>query len=106
MSDLVVKFKELEDSQAALKKIMTEFDHSSDRTDADSDIWANGHVEDAMHSFATNWKDHKNKLLKKMNDAYNHSAKCIEYFEKTDSSLANSLTTHQSSGGGGTMKAK
>lgn len=105
MSDLVVKFKELEDSQAALKKIMTEFDNSSKRTDADSGIWSNSDLEGAMHSFATNWKDHKEKLLKKMDDAYKHSEKCLESWRKTDSSLASSLTTHQSSGGGRTMKA-
>ncbi len=96
MSDLVVKFKELEDSQAALKKIMTEFEHTTDRVKSNDDIWSNGHVADAMSSFASDWKDHREKLLQKMDDAYKHSEKCLESWEKADSSLANSLDTHHS----------
>jgi DNA-binding transcriptional MocR family regulator len=100
MSDLVVKFQELEDSQAALKKIMTEFEHASDRVKENDDIWSNGHVADAMSSFASNWKDHREKLLKKMDDAYKHSEKCLQSWLKADSSLADSLHTHQSGGAG------
>lgn len=100
MSDLVVKFQELQDSQTALQKIMNEFENATKRVNTDSDIWSNGHVQDAMHSFATNWTDHRQKLLKKMGDAYKHSQKCLESWEKADSSLAQSLETHQSAGAG------
>jgi hypothetical protein len=96
MSDLVVKFHELEESQAALKNIMEEFEHTEHRVDGLDDIWSNGHVQDAMHSFASNWKDHREKLLKKMDDAYKHSEKCLQSWEKVDGSLAQSVQTHQS----------
>jgi hypothetical protein len=91
MSDLVVKFHELEDSQAALKKIMTEFEHSTDRVDDNDSIWSNHDVKDAMHEFTSNWKDHRGKLLKKMDDAYKHSEKCLQSWLKADSSLAQSI---------------
>ena len=96
-----MKFQEFEDSQAALKKIMGEFENASKRVDVNSDIWSNGHVADAMHSFATNWKDHREKLLKKMDDAYKHSEKCLQSWLKVDASLAQSLQTRQKSPGPG-----
>jgi hypothetical protein len=94
MSDLVVKFQELEDSQTALKKIMVEFEHTTDRVDGNDGIWSNGDVQDAMHSFASNWKDHRGDLLKKMDDAYQHSGKCIQSWLKVDGSLASSVEMH------------
>ena len=100
MSDLVIKFQELEDSQAALKKIMVEFEHTTDRVEGLDSIWSNHDVQDAMHSFASNWKDHRGKLLEKMDDAYKHSEKCIESWEKADSSLANSVEMHNNQTGG------
>lgn len=100
MSDLVVKFQELEDSQSALKKIMSEFEHASDHVSADDGIWSNDEVRDAMHSFADNWKDHRGKLLKKMDDSYQHSAKCLQSWLKADKTLAHSVETKHTSRGG------
>ena len=97
----MVKFQELGEIQAALKKIMGEFENASKRVDANSDIWSNSHVADAMHSFTTNWKDHREKLLNKMDDAYKHSEKCLQSWLTVDASLAHSLQTHQTSPGPG-----
>jgi hypothetical protein len=100
MPDLVVKFQMLEDSQSSLKSIMTEFDKTETRVDGLDDIWSDGDVQSAMHSFATDWQDHKQKLLQKMDDAYKHSAKCLQSWQKSDSSLAASVTTHSDQSGG------
>ena len=44
MSDLVVKFHELEESQSALQKIETEFSNATDNVNHLDSIWSNGHV--------------------------------------------------------------
>jgi hypothetical protein len=100
MPDLVVKFLELADSQADLKKIMIEFDGTTKRVEGLADIWGNDDVAGAMHGFATDWKDHRAKLLEKMDDAYKHSEKCLQSWEKTDSGLAAALETHENPGPG------
>ena len=98
MSDLVVALDELEQSQSALEKIEREFENATSRVQQNDDIWSDDAVRDAMHSFATNWKDHREKLLAKMGDARKHTAKCIEAWQQSDASLANAVEIHQSGG--------
>ncbi|MGN6608476.1 MAG: hypothetical protein ACTHMS_15885 [Jatrophihabitans sp.] len=100
MSDLVVDFEELEHSQQALEKIKNEFEHTTKRVDGIEDIWSDDAVRDAMHDFAHNWKDHREKLIGKMDDAYKHSQACLNSFRATEEKLASALDVHPTGGGG------
>lgn len=101
-ADLIVDYEELEASQQALEKITTEFMHTTDRVSANEDIWSDGDVAGAMNSFASNWKDHRATLINKMNDAHDHSQKCLDYFRSTDQRLASAVDVQ----GGGRTRAE
>lgn len=66
MTDLKVDYDQLRASASALHALHDEFDHATDIAHEADHIWGNGHVKDAMHDFAGNWKLHKEKLLGKM----------------------------------------
>ena len=103
MADLKVDYDQLTASRSALHDLHDEFDHATDLADQTDDIWGNGHVKDAIHEFAGNWKIHKEKLLGKMQKVEDLTGGCIDTFENTDAEIAQGVQVH---GGGAGRRAE
>ena len=89
-------YAELEDSQGTLLKLQNEFDHATDRVDADERIWSNTALKNAMHSFAYDWNNHRKNLLDKMDKTHDLTTHCLDSMRKADKDLADGLNVNQS----------
>lgn len=94
MADLKVDYDQLTASWDALHRLRDEFDGATKLADQTEGIWGNGHVSDAIHDFASNWKLHKEKLVAKMQKVEDATAGCVETFQKADSKIAAGVQVH------------
>jgi hypothetical protein len=104
-SDLKVDYDQLTASRDALHQLHDEFSNATKLADETSGIWGNGHVSDAIHEFASNWKLHREKLLGKMSKVEDATAGCIDSFQHADAKIAAGVQVQQH-GGGGPVRAK
>jgi cytochrome c556 len=94
MADLKVDYDQLNASRQALHSLREEFDHATDLADRTEGIWGNGHVSDAIHDFASNWKLHKEKLVAKMQKVEDATEGCLDTFQKADTKIAAGVQVH------------
>lgn len=105
MADLKVDYDQLTASRDALSQLRGEFDDATKLADATDGIWGNGHVADAIHDFASNWKLHKEKLVAKMQKVEDATAGCIQTFQEADGKIAAGVQVHHQ-GGTGRVRAQ
>lgn len=94
MADLKVDYGQLTASWEALRRLREEFDGATKLADSTEGIWGNGHVADAIHDFASNWKLHKEKLVAKMQKVEDATGGCLDTFEKADAKIAAGVQVH------------
>jgi hypothetical protein len=100
MADLKVDYDQLTSSWSALHQLREEFDNATKLADSTDDIWGNGHVADAIHDFAGNWKLHKEKLISKMQKVEDATQGCIQTFQDADGKIAAGVQVHDSGAAG------
>ncbi len=91
MSDLKVDYYTLEDTEATLGRLKTEFEDLDGNVEDHKHIWGHGDVRDAMGEFAGNMDHHRKKLIGKIETCRDKVANTLETFRKTDEELAKSF---------------
>lgn len=103
--DLKVDLALLESTAGSLGMLTEEFKNAQTIVDGYESAIGSSVVNHAVHSFATNWKVHRDDLLKAMDGVYQMATKSHEAYLDTDDHLAQDIEKavaspqHQTIGG-------
>jgi hypothetical protein len=98
MADLAVNLTLLETTSGSLGMLMHEFNDASDIADSYAADVGSGTLNDALHNFATNWKSHRESLVKAMDGVYKLATQGHDTYIQADDKLAQDLVNSQKGG--------
>jgi len=91
VSDLIVDYQVLEQSEQLLARLHQQIDGSSASLAVDSD-WGFGDVTSAMGGFYGDWSYHRKQILDRMETLHTMSRQSRQAFQGADAKLASQLT--------------
>lgn len=91
MSDLIVDYQVLEQSEQTLARLHQQIGSSSASLAVDSD-WGFGGVASAMGGFYGDWSYHRQQILGRMETLHTMSQQSRQAFQSADTKLASELT--------------
>lgn len=91
MSDLIVDYQVLEQSEQLLARLHQQIGSSSSALAADPD-WGFGGVTSAMGGFYGDWSYHRGQILDRMETLHTMSRQSRQAFQGADAELASRLT--------------
>lgn len=91
MSDLIVDYQVLEQSEQTLARLHQQIGSSSPSLAVDSD-WGFGGVTSAMGGFYGDWSHHRQQILGRMETLHTMSQQSRQAFQGADTKLASELT--------------
>jgi hypothetical protein len=74
-----------------LGRLHDEFAHSGSIADADAWAIGSGELAGALHSFATDWRHHRDRLVEAMKGLQAAAHDCVSGFTHVDQGLGKSL---------------
>lgn len=80
----MVDYAALGDVAAQLKGIKGDFDEAEDRFKAQREATGDGHVNDALHRFATKWSDKRGEIGERMDEVAGYAGTASETYGTTD----------------------
>jgi hypothetical protein len=92
MADLKVDYQLLESIESSLSSLLSEFENIKTQTGGDDGAMGSSAVASAMDGFAGNWDHHRQSLISSMQSLGKMVSETIQQFQKTDKTLASSLT--------------
>lgn len=94
MADLIVDAT-LDETNAALKAIRSEFEEASKRADETEKIWGQRDVSRAMDEFADNWKIHREEILDRLSKLSDRVEQAAAVWTDAEKQLSASLETRE-----------
>ncbi len=88
MSDLKVTTQLLREAAASMSQLHDEFGRLAQRHERVRDIWGSDDVADALHDFAGNWDDNRQKIQNSMTSLRKMAEATAEEFERIESELS------------------
>jgi hypothetical protein len=92
MADLKVDYQLLESIESSLSSLLSEFQNITTQTSGYDGAMGSSAVASAMDGFAGNWNHHRQSLITSMQSLGKMVSETIQQFQKTDKTLASSLT--------------
>jgi hypothetical protein len=92
MADLKVDYQLLESIESSLSSLLSEFENIKTQTGGYDGAMGSSAVASAMDGFAGNWDHHRQSLISSMQSLGKMVSETIQQFQKTDKTLASSLT--------------
>jgi hypothetical protein len=83
----------LQETATALNQLKSEFENSGDIADDEGASVGAGDLRDALHSFATNWKAHRNGIVGGIKAVSQMAQSGHDGYIEVDEKLAKSLST-------------
>jgi hypothetical protein len=103
MADLSVNLDLLASTAGSLNLLIEEFSNASGIADSYEAAVGEKKLAGALHSFASDWKAHREDMLKSMQSVYKMATESQQAYVSTDDQLAADIkaSTSTSSAGGG-----
>jgi hypothetical protein len=92
VADLKVDYQLLESIESSLSSLLSEFQNIQTQTGGYDGAMGSSAVASAMDGFAGNWNHHRQSLITSMQSLGKMVSETIQQFQKTDKTLASSLT--------------
>jgi uncharacterized protein DUF6507 len=89
--DLEVSLSLLETTAGSLSMLIEEFTNASDIESSYESAVGEKNLAGALHSFASNWKAHREDMIKSMQDVYKMATQSHQAYLDTDSKLAQDI---------------
>lgn len=95
MSDLVVDYNLLDQTERSLSRLHSEFSNIKAQDRTYFRAWGSADIASAMEEFAGNWDHHRRKLLDSMQALGQMVSQSKSSFAKADSDLSTALIRHK-----------
>jgi hypothetical protein len=92
MADLKVDYQLLESIESSLSSLQSEFANIKTQTGAYDGAMGSAAIVSAMNGFSGNWNSHRKSLITSIQSLGKMVSETITQFQKTDKTLAGSLT--------------
>ena len=89
--DLEVNLSLLESTAGSLSMLIEEFTNASDIESSYEAAVGEKNLVGALHSFASNWKAHREDMIKSMQDVYKMATQSHQAYLDTDDKLAQDI---------------
>jgi hypothetical protein len=97
--DLEVNLSLLESTAGSLSMLIEEFTNASDIESSYEAAVGEKNLVGALHSFTSNWKAHREDMIKSMQDVYKMATQSHQAYLDTDGKLAQDIKADTSTAG-------
>ena len=92
MSDLIVDYRVLEQTEELMARLHQQISGSGTSSRTEDSDWGFGGVSSAMGGFYGDWSYHRQQILGRMQTLHTMSTQSRQAFQGTDAKLASELT--------------